>query len=170
MFIWMFHLGQSRHLSFSCERAFLLVSLSFQEKLRNCCMSVFKNYKNTRNQGGLARFTVVLIVLAWKLASVALFLPLSCFTCSFNSSSLYFSSHFLLLTKMEDITVPTCKCMVHPHFWVMSTFLFLHIKRGIIELERVQKRQQGWLHLHEEWLSNLDFSTLKKTQFHRMES
>ena len=69
------------------------LSFSFQEKLRNYCMCVFKNCENTRNQGGLSWFTVVLRELVWKPGSVAPFL--SCFMCFFNSSSS--STLFLLV-------------------------------------------------------------------------
>lgn len=144
MFIWMFHLGQSKHLSFSCKRAFLL---SLSKKNSGTIAWVFSIImKILKAKGGISWFTVVLILLAWKLGSVALFLPLSCFICSFNSSSLCFSCHFFLLTKMEDVIVPTWKFMLHPHFRVMSTFIFLHIKRCIIEPEQIQKiSRDGWL-------------------------
>lgn len=104
-------------------------SFSFQEKLRNYCMSVFKKNKNTRNQGDLPWFTVVLGELAWIQDLLLLFylvsyaflilqvLPLSSCWCYTVERQNICCNHQKLIASVikAGSTRPVCICL-----WVCS--------------------------------------------------
>lgn len=100
-----------------------------KEKLRNYCMSIFKYYENIRNQGGLAKFTIGLRALDWKLESVAPFLPLSCCICSFHSKFFAFPliSCWCYVVRCQSIWCNCQKLVLSVQGWEYESCLCMSV-------------------------------------------